>query len=683
MKRTGYLRHIDGLRAWAIILVVLFHYSHLKGGFIGVDVFFVISGFLITTQLYGEISEGRFSFLSFYAKRIRRLLPPLAIVLSATWFASWAILFHDDYVQLGQHLKASSLLFMNFQLQAESGYFDHATQLKPLMHLWSLSVEEQFYFLWPILLVVIANLNRKRLLVVLCVFAMASFAYNLYLASHNQAADFYNFFSRFWEIGLGGILAIGSQYLANLKFYESRLFAKLAQALGVVLILSGALFYREFIVFPGFYALLPTTGALLIILSGDKSTFFSRYFLTSAPVVLLGQMSYSLYLWHWPTLSLLKIFRAGEVSQFESYAAILFSLLASALTYYFIEKPTRRISVNSVFARRAFVTGGITILICFAYLGELTFQDKIKEHLSGLQAVPYNYQEELVGYNPCTFSAGTNFNPASQKKCEVKKWPDRPTIVLLGDSHAIRLSSFLAQMLDASRLNLVFYSAMYCAPGDLDSKKKGCPEYNRYVQQKIVALHPSALIVAENYILWQKEARENDSRFETTSWMHALGKFQAETGIPVLAVGQIPTWKNSLPAVLNSNFVRSGLPLPLRTYVGVTSESLAMDNNLKALVVQNGLTYFSLRDRLCDLDGCLVRVGPLIPQDLIVFDYGHLSSSGAKFILDHGLLTAILQVAATVKATKTTQQHSAQRFTFTSFAVATAQSMNGVVVSAT
>ncbi|MDQ2994192.1 MAG: acyltransferase, partial [Pseudomonadota bacterium] len=306
-----YRSDIDGLRAVAVLLVVLFHAfpSRVKGGFIGVDIFFVISGYLISTIIFENVRTQRFSFTEFYVRRIKRIFPALILVLGATYIFGWFALFADEYAQLGKHIAGGAGFTSNFMLWKESGYFDNAAETKPLLHLWSLGIEEQFYLLWP-LLVFIAWKLRLNLLIVAAILAAASFTINIIGIHRDGVASFYLPQMRFWELMLGSILAgvspVSMQSAqAKLQPYQS--------AFGVALIIAAALFINKSKHFPGWWALLPTLGAVLIIASSDKA-WFNRVVLSHPILVWFGLISFPLYLWHWPLLSLLKIVEGDSQS---------------------------------------------------------------------------------------------------------------------------------------------------------------------------------------------------------------------------------------------------------------------------------------------------------------------------------------------------------------------------------
>ncbi|WP_063799666.1 acyltransferase family protein [Bradyrhizobium jicamae] len=334
---TDYYRaDIDGLRAFAVLSVVLYHAfpKVVTGGFVGVDVFFVISGFLISKILFTEITEHRFSFTTFFERRIRRIFPALAVCLAAVSAFGFVPLTPPELGQLGKHVFFGAGFLSNIVLWSESGYFDSVGTYKPLLHLWSLGIEEQFYILWPALLWLAFRLKAKvgRLLAVLC---LASFTINVALSTTDISADFYLPVSRFWELLAGAGLAWRGQFVLSPNVRSSISFAGL-----VALLTSAGLFTAE-MRFPGWLALLPVAGAVAVILAGPEATV-NRIFFSNRAAVFVGLISYPLYLWHWPLISYAYVIRLGQApTPLMATALVAAGFLLAWVTYRFIEYPVR------------------------------------------------------------------------------------------------------------------------------------------------------------------------------------------------------------------------------------------------------------------------------------------------------------------------------------------------------
>src|SRR3984893_5065831 len=303
LTQPKYRADIDGLRALAVLSVVGFHAfpKWVKGGFIGVDIFFVISGFLISTIIFANLERNRFSFVEFYSRRVKRIFPALLLVLIASFAFGWFALPPDEYKQLGKHIAAGAGFISNLVLWNESGYFDDAAETKPLLHLWSLGIEEQFYIVWPFLLW-FARKRRFTLLLITVTVAGVSFALNIFKIHSDPVATFYSLQTRLWELSLGSILA----YLA--LFNQSALqriqlqYRNVQSLCGSALLAVGILLITVERAFPGWWALLPTVGTALVISAGSQA-WINRLILSNRVLVWFGLISYPLYLWHRPVLT--------------------------------------------------------------------------------------------------------------------------------------------------------------------------------------------------------------------------------------------------------------------------------------------------------------------------------------------------------------------------------------------
>lgn len=348
-----YRPDIDGLRAVSILLVVLYHGfgSAVPGGFAGVDVFFVISGYLITGQIYGKCRSGDFSFVDFYARRIRRIFPPLLVVLFFVAVCGYLLLNLNDFTSLYRHIAAASVFASNFLLWNEVGYFDQQAELKPLLHLWSLGIEEQFYVLWPLLVVGLdaaARHLRGAVGLALLLVCAASLLAGIRLAAHDPIGAFYSPLSRCWELGLGGILAVWElDRVATREPVRFRLAKDAVSVAGVVCLAGCALLLGDQSRFPGVATALPALSSLAIIAAGPGARI-NRHLLGSRPMVWLGLVSYGLYLWHWPLLSLARIEYAGHLPAIHTWVALTASVVLATLTRRLVEIPIRNCRARSV-----------------------------------------------------------------------------------------------------------------------------------------------------------------------------------------------------------------------------------------------------------------------------------------------------------------------------------------------
>lgn len=367
-----YRPDIDGLRAIAILSVIIFHAfpNVIGGGFIGVDIFFVISGYLITTILLGDLQNDRFSFKIFYARRIRRLFPALATVLIVTLSVGWFILLPKEFAALGKHTAAGIGFVANFTLLRETGYFDVAAETKPLLHLWSLGIEEQFYIFWPMILLGAWKIRRGFWLIAVFVFLM-SFIYCVIETYDDPDDAFFLPYSRFWELLSGAFLAkiaahkkggFGfSVWEEKNKILQAAKISELAPIIGLALIGLALATYGETTHFPGWLALAPVAGAALLIAS--QGSFVNRIILSHPVMVWIGLISYPLYLWHWPIMSYMHIIWGEGLGVGSMVSALVASIALAWLTYRYIEMPVRSqpmrkyIRYLCILAAVTFVTG--------------------------------------------------------------------------------------------------------------------------------------------------------------------------------------------------------------------------------------------------------------------------------------------------------------------------------------
>ena len=369
-----YRPDVDGLRAIAVGSVVIFHAFPwlVPGGFVGVDVFFVISGYLITTNILGGLSTGTFTIRGFYDRRIRRIFPALATVLAATYALGWVSLFDKEFEQLGKHVAGGAFFVSNLFLWAESGYFDTASEVKPLVHLWSLGIEEQFYILWPLALWGLFRFGRRigaNVAVGTVVLLIVSFVLGLFAL--DSVGGYYSPINRFWELLIGALLAVVSFRRASTlssRFSPSTNTA--VATLGMALVVVPMFTLDGSSSFPGWNALGPTIGTALLIASGPQ-TWWGRQILSRRAMVGVGLVSYPLYLWHWPLLVYARIIASDVPSATVRVGAVVLALVLSYCTYRLIERPLRFHR-----RRRTVVFGLVTAVAIIGAAGAFTFQQR-------------------------------------------------------------------------------------------------------------------------------------------------------------------------------------------------------------------------------------------------------------------------------------------------------------------
>jgi peptidoglycan/LPS O-acetylase OafA/YrhL len=435
LSSLTYRRDIDGLRAVAVLAVVAFHASphRLPGGFIGVDIFFVISGFLITSILKKANEEKSFSLIGFYQRRIKRIFPSLLVVCACSAIFGYLTLFQNEFAQLGKHIAGGVSFISNFVLHSESGYFESSSDLKPLLHLWSLGIEEQYYIFFPVILFLAywRKVNPLRMIVSL---AVLSFALSIYARNNLSFADgFYLPWFRFWEIGVGAILAYAQPSLQRKKILQ-----EVSSYVGLLLITLAVLSINPASRFPGYLALLPTTGAALLLLS--PSSYVNRNVLSHPVVVYIGLISYPLYLWHWPALSFLHIFE--ETSLEARLLAVALSFILAILTYEFVEKKVKKI-------RLAATWKPLSTLSLLVFFSGLLFMDIIKPRMGN---VDYVNTAEIVA----DWEGVKDWPKFDKNGVTLSTMPgDVPgTVLLWGDSHLEQYAPRVRYLMETSKEDL-------------------------------------------------------------------------------------------------------------------------------------------------------------------------------------------------------------------------------------
>lgn len=468
-----YRPDIDGLRAIAILLVIIFHAfpKFLRGGFIGVDIFFVISGYLITGIILKGLSRDNFSLLEFYSRRIKRIFPALIVVLSFCLVVGWYVLLAGEYEVLGKHIAAGSIYISNFVLQSETGYFDTDAELKPLLHLWSLAVEEQFYLFFPLLLIFSHRLHINALGVIIIGFAI-SFALNVSQITDKPSEVFFYPQSRIWELLIGSAVAYISLQTHLLKARTQNI-ANFLSLFGLALILFAWVYLdSKKIFFPYYWAFLPTLGAACLILAGDRA-WFNRTILASKVAVFIGLISYPLYLWHWVLLSFIHITEVEKPKPLLKTALLFLSLFLAWLTYFLIERNIR-------FQKSKFVSLGLLFILVLigvtgyivktknGYPNRFNIEKKWNEGELGNQVFK---QQGLVAQRSCIDSYQNLFEKPKNREtlldyefCLIQNNKKEPTALLFGDSHANNLYSGLVTNIDLTHGNLLNLGRGACYP---------------------------------------------------------------------------------------------------------------------------------------------------------------------------------------------------------------------------
>ncbi|HEU0282553.1 MAG TPA: acyltransferase family protein [Gallionella sp.] len=482
--KSDYRPDIDGLRAIAVLSVVVFHAfpSLLPGGFAGVDIFFVISGFLISKHIWEELGASAFSIRTFYARRIRRIFPALGVVLLACLAMGWVILTPAEYEQLGKHVVAGAIFVSNIILWKESGYFDNAADTKPLLHLWSLGIEEQFYIVWPLLLAFFWRYTRHFGWALLGIIGV-SLAYSMMVVRHDAVADFYSPLTRFWELALGA----GLVYLVTHKPTVSAMNRSLVSWLGLCLILASAVVIEKHYAFPGAWALLPTMGAACLIYA--EGTWPNRRVLSHHLLVWFGLISYPLYLWHWPLLSFARIMESGTPSVEVRFWLVAASIILAWLTYKLLERPVR--------SRPRSLK--IVLILCLAML-LLGVAGLTVKKLDGFKSRQFS----MLNADPDTLALGAD-RGRLQNECGIteaqksifqyclRSGPEEPRYALLGDSKG---EAFFYGLVRESKPDMQWVMIGSVYPSEPDGASEDRQQLKNRLALQTIVHNPSIKVVA-------------------------------------------------------------------------------------------------------------------------------------------------------------------------------------------
>ena len=441
-KRMEYRPDIDGLRALAVLPVIFYHLKTkgFEGGFVGVDVFFVISGYLITSIIYRELQNNSFSLANFYERRIRRIFPALFLTLFFTVIVGYWLLDADTFKDLGSALFSTTFFTSNLLLRNQAGYFDKAAELKPLLHTWSLALEEQFYIFFPLFFLIIFRLFKKYFKAVLISLAIASFVLSQIWVSKDPSAAFYLIQYRAWELLLGSILAVGVLPKLNHKLIKNFL-----GIFGGGLILFAVFTFSAETSFPGAMALIPTLGALLIIYSGGSDGNVVSSLLSSKPLVFTGKISYSLYLWHWILIVLARYYNILPLNFWQNLLVFVLTFVLSTLAWKFVENPFRD---RKIINPKAISVFGISILLFAGAIGfAVSWLDGLPDRFEPLPIYGGADNQELKdcmslqnGFKLTSVENNTEYEQFEDIVCHMGPKELPVSFAIMGDSHLKALS---------------------------------------------------------------------------------------------------------------------------------------------------------------------------------------------------------------------------------------------------
>jgi peptidoglycan/LPS O-acetylase OafA/YrhL len=639
-KKISYRGDIDGLRAIAVLSVIAFHIApeKFKGGFVGVDIFFVISGFLISSIIYKELESGAFSIVEFYVRRIRRIYPALFIVLSFVCVAGWIFLLPTDFVALGKQIVGGSAFVANLVLWWQTGYFSPEAALKPLLHLWSLGVEEQYYLIFPLICIVFyRSRSRWTLPAAFLAIAAVSMFLNVAFVSQYSAATYFLPFSRLWELFVGAGLSLFLQ--RNVQGpWESRLLPKWRHGigfLGLVLLVVSVFGIDQLDSFPGWWALLPTIGAVLVIVAGPTS-LVNRYVLSCKPAVFVGLISYPLYLWHWPILVFMRVAIADwgvKISHLQKGAMIIVAFFLAYLTYRFIELPIRHVKQREQRRKGALwligcvsLTGafGVLVILMEGFPTRLPSEVVALDHDYGKDG-SNSWREGTCFLRPEQYAASFSDSCVDTEKSGAAS----PLTLLWGDSHAADLLPGLRALQDQSGVRLAQFTASSCPPivGVQFRERPACLAINNAVLDRVRLLKPDIVVLSA---YWDLQGSDRDHIARAEKLLQTIELVKAAGAKKVAVIGSVPIWTTPVKALLVSELhLNPGAPVPRRLARGLLV--VHDDTLLKETTLRAGAIYVPVFEDLCDPTSCIVTTGSGW-KDMVTYDNSHFTDHGSMLV---------------------------------------------------
>ncbi len=642
-----YRPDVDGLRAIAVIPVVFFHASiaGFGGGFVGVDVFFVISGFLITSLLAKEIIQGQFSTRQFYERRLRRIFPALITMFAFCWIIGSALLMPHDFRAFARSTVASGLFSSNILFWLEGGYFDGAAEIKPLLHTWSLSVEEQFYIVFPVLLAVLLNKIKYWKSVLIIIFFASLLSCGLLTQSRPNAAFYLPFF-RVWELLAGSFVAL---FIGFYPFSSIRL-RTILSLVGAGFLLWAMLTFDRSTVFPGFEAVFPCLGATLII-AYAHGTYVGRI-LATAPLVWIGKLSYSLYLWHWPIIVFIKYYTGRDLEVDEKVFVVGISVLVAYLSLRFIETPfrVRRLAPNarwmvgmSIASMTFFLLAGVTTYLASGFPGRFSVDVQMMAKGAG---------DTNPDRNRCDRRSAADV--VRGDVCVVGQNGVLPTFAIIGDSFGDALVPGIERAAFAKNRRGLVLTSSGCYPleGVSDMNSRGDTTCLDFVRASLDLIHRTASItqvilvgrwtsaalgtrfgasIEKDWFINDVQSHELTYRENRRVFERSLRRtVQALPGRNVYIVSRIPEQRIVPPRELAlCRYLGRACP------GGVSlAEFEARQSFTHGVIVDisknEAANVIDVGARLCSMAGCMLVSG----GDMLYSDDNHLSRAGAIFLQD-------------------------------------------------
>jgi len=630
-KPLSYRSEIDGLRAIAVMPVIFFHagFSFFDSGFIGVDVFFVISGFLITSIIIKEMHREQFTLSSFYERRLRRIVPVLLFVVLTCLPFAWLLMPTKQFNEFSVAVGSIPLFSQNFLFWSQVDYFATSAEINPLLHTWSLAIEEQYYMFFPLLLIFIREKSTRITLIILSCLMLLSLFYTELAWRKFPAANFYLFPSRIWELLVGSIAAFLIPYISRANIHRNNIYS----LFGFVLLLFSYVWMDEQTPFPSIYAAMPIMGtALILIFAGQGSII--KILLSIGPLVFIGRISYSLYLWHQPVFAFSRLSGVNTAEPITFFMLLSFLFIISYLSWKLIENPFRK---KTLIGSKPLVFGTLIIassMVGFASYGHFvgfTHPDMAPEGTQFLKTYKGSQFAIPLYREDCNFY----YHNEIAEDCLQPQSTNMPVTLIWGDSHAQALALGLRYNFGEQRF-FAQLATSSCLPAIVNVKPVDLPphpENNKAFRQACLKANATVIDYLKNNKV-ESIVINLKHGFRLVEWdkiIQELEKFNVKT---VYVVGPVPQWEPSLP---HAYATQLGYAFPENINHFLRKRAISDNNYLNSLVVNSSnIKVIKIHpfDFLCRGSKSCDYIVPGAPEEdkLMAFDYGHLSYSGSIYL---------------------------------------------------
>jgi peptidoglycan/LPS O-acetylase OafA/YrhL len=645
-----YRREIDGLRALAVLPVIFFHagFQTFSGGFVGVDVFFVISGYLITSIIVAEKQANTFTLINFYERRARRILPALFVVVFFCLPFAWFWLIPQDMKSFSQSLVAVFGFASNFFFWKKSGYFEPSTELNPLLHTWSLAIEEQYYLFFPFFLMLMWRFGKHTILLTFGIVAVFSLAAAQWGSATMPTPTFYLLPTRGWELLIGAFVAF--YFSSDNKTQPTRIASEAGGVIGLLMLIYSIFVFDRSTPFPSLYTLIPTIGTALIILFSTRQTVIGKL-LGNKLFVSVGLISYSAYLWHQPLFAFARYRSLEEPSKLILSSLVIAAVVLAFFSWKYVEIPFRnkiRFNRKKIYT---YATLGSTLFIAIGLVG--SFNEGFSNRFINIESILPTQSNDKQRINEC-FLVNSNVDVLNTAKCLGEKKRKKFNVLLLGDSHAASLYPGLQAFLDKNDVSLGMVTAAYCLPLVENFPKNTsitatsrCEQINQETN-KLIESQKFDLVIISSFIL--ELGFKDDWQWTYPGYYGSyIEKIKSINSITkVLVVGEFVVWPNGLPMSVYKEIayknIKSLSEIQQYSAFGLDKKLFDVDEKLKADFSAARISYISIVDGLCKNFACMRFVFSESGPKLISPDYGHLGLEASEYISNYIVGPVVLNV---------------------------------------